>query len=369
MVVTVQPKDTLYSIARKYGVSVDVIKSANNLFTENLFIGQQLRLELPSPITSTASVPVSSSASGLGVFGIQSSNKGSYNQYVVSYPTPTGVDTSNPMRDNYPSPNIVNSRGVSYTGKSTFDSKKDWFSDLCQQSFYLDVLKYISKNEGCFDAVNSYDKSIFSFGFIQFTGAMASGSVLSKVLFRFKTRDQYAFTDTFGKYGIDVQNGNPSPILLFKAENGSLFQGDDAWRQIATDLRLTTMFIASGFRKSMVRAQIEIALENYIYPAVGEKANISFGGSLVSLNNVLRTQMGFALRIDLAVNRGLTGSLQALQPVIQQVANESGINSIGELANIDERRVVQVLAQNDGMGTPKSNRILGVLNAGFGFAK
>jgi peptidoglycan endopeptidase LytF len=66
-------------------------------------------------------------------------------------------------------------------------------SKICCLSLFIDVLHFIGKNEGCFDAVNSYDKAIFSFGFIQFTGASASGSILSKVLQRMKQNNSDAF--------------------------------------------------------------------------------------------------------------------------------------------------------------------------------
>jgi hypothetical protein len=65
------------------------------------------------------------------------------------------------FRDNYPSPNRVNSNGVSYAGKNAFETNTSYFQDLCPQPFYLEVLHHIAKNEGCFDAVNSYDKAIF----------------------------------------------------------------------------------------------------------------------------------------------------------------------------------------------------------------
>jgi len=80
------------------------------------------------------------------------------------------------------------------------------FLDICQEPFYADILKYISKNEGCFDAVNSYGKAIFSFGFIQFTGAVASGSMLTRVLARLKERDEDVFNECFSQYGMDIQN-------------------------------------------------------------------------------------------------------------------------------------------------------------------
>ncbi|MBD9098920.1 LysM peptidoglycan-binding domain-containing protein [bacterium] len=42
---TVQRGDSLYTIAKKYNTSVDNIKSLNNLTSNNLFIGQQLKIK------------------------------------------------------------------------------------------------------------------------------------------------------------------------------------------------------------------------------------------------------------------------------------------------------------------------------------
>lgn len=58
---TVQKGDSLYSIATKFGTSVDAIKRANNLGTNMLAIGQKLLIpkideEIPTPSTPTGSV-------------------------------------------------------------------------------------------------------------------------------------------------------------------------------------------------------------------------------------------------------------------------------------------------------------------------
>ena len=42
---TVQKGDSLYSIAKKFNITVDEIKSLNNLTSNNLFIGQQLMIK------------------------------------------------------------------------------------------------------------------------------------------------------------------------------------------------------------------------------------------------------------------------------------------------------------------------------------
>jgi LysM repeat protein len=41
---TVQPKETVYAISKKYGVTIDAILQWNNLTSTELKAGQQLRI-------------------------------------------------------------------------------------------------------------------------------------------------------------------------------------------------------------------------------------------------------------------------------------------------------------------------------------
>ena len=362
---TVQAKETLYSISKKYSTTVEQLTKINGLKSINLFIGQVLQISLPSPISNVPKPPivVDSNFERRKIFQVKKENKGTFNNYILSFPTPSGTSTTGIMRDNFPSPNIANSKGVSYVGKSTFQNNIQSFSDLCQQPFYIDLLHYIAKNEGSFDAINSYDRAIFSFGFIQFTGGLASGSMLSRVLQRFKTRDEYAFNDCFGRYGMNIQNYK---VPTFQVETLSgLKEGDAAYTEVANDMQLTTAFIASGFRRSMIRSQVEIALEEYVLKSLSPTQLIFINGANYNLNQLIRTQGGFALRVDLCVNRGLGGSILVLKKAIEQIILETGIS---DLSNIDERKIVEVVAAND-LESWKKQRVLKLLNSGFSFNK
>lgn len=369
---TVQPKETLYSISKKYGISVDQLTALNGLASTNLSIGQVLVVDSDSfsennssnddPFNAVADYG-NSVFQRRQVFQVQQENKGSYSTYVISFPSPDGFMQTGTMRDVYPSPNQVNPRGVSYAGKSSFDENKNMFLDICQEPFYADILKYISKNEGCFDAVNSYDKAIFSFGFIQFTGAVASGSMLTRVLARLKERDEDVFNECFIQYGMDIQSfGTP----IFQVEtNGGTKEGDAAYLEVANDLRLTGAFIASAFRPTMICVQVEIALEEYVFKAVSSSVMISIFGNAYSLNQIMSTEGGIAFRVDLAVNRGLSGSLAVLKKAIEQVLSESGSSDISSL---DERNIVEKVAMND-VEAWKKQRVLKILDSGFSFEK
>ncbi len=54
--VEVRPGDTLYSLSRRHGVSVNGLKSANGLTSNDLKPGQQLRLPAPSSTSASASI-------------------------------------------------------------------------------------------------------------------------------------------------------------------------------------------------------------------------------------------------------------------------------------------------------------------------
>jgi LysM domain len=361
---TVQAKETLFSISKKYSTTVEQLLKSNGLKSNNLFIGQVLKIDLPSPTNpSTKPLVVDTVFERRKIFQVKKENKGTFNNYILSFPTPAGTISTGIMRDNFPSPNIANTKGVSYVGKSSFMSNSALFSDLCQQPFYIDLLHYIAKNEGCFDAVNSYDRAIFSFGFIQFTGGLASGSMLTRVLQRFKTRDEYAFNECFGKYGMNIQNYK---VPTFQVETLSgIKEGDAAFLEVANDMQLTTAFIASGFRRSMIRSQVEVAMEEYVLKALSPNQLIFINGANYNLNQLIGTQGGFALRVDLCVNRGLGGSILVLKKAIEQIIAE---NNLSDLTQIDERRLIQKIAEND-VEAWKKQRILKLLDSGFGFEK
>lgn len=365
---TVQKGDTLYSIATKNGVTVAQLQTWNKLTGTALALGQVLIVGTsstpnpvpPTPVPTPTPKPIPTPpiptppATGLNQFVVTKTNKTTYNSIVINWGTGSAT-----MRDHYPSAFLVNPFGVSYSGQVAFENHIDDFEDILPRSFYADVLQYVAKNEGNFDAVNSYDKAIFSFGFIQFTGAAASGSMLSRVLQRFKNTDPSGFAQYFGQYGMDVNNN----IFSY-----TWYQGDNAYNEVANDLRLTGVFIASGSYRGMIRAQVAIALEEYLNKALAETTSVVILGQTVSLNRIIYSEGGIALRVDLCINRGLSGSLVILKKAIEQVANQSGIFVVGALSTIDERAVVQAVVNNE-VDPNRRPRINALLNGNFSFDK
>ncbi|MFO1062180.1 MAG: SH3 domain-containing protein [Dongiaceae bacterium] len=70
------------------------------------------------------------------------------------------------------------------------------------------VLQAVLANEGCMEAVNSYDNSFMSFGMLQWTaGADGSPGELGALLARLKRDDAAAFDEYFGSFGLDTEAG------------------------------------------------------------------------------------------------------------------------------------------------------------------
>ena len=55
---TVQAKETLYSLSKKYATTVEQLIKINNLKSNDLFIGQFLKIDLPSPTNLSTKPPI-----------------------------------------------------------------------------------------------------------------------------------------------------------------------------------------------------------------------------------------------------------------------------------------------------------------------
>jgi hypothetical protein len=172
------------------------------------------------------------------------------------------------------------------------------------------VLRATSAHEGTFGSVNGYDRMGVSFGFIQFAGGGA-GSMLCKVIARFKEKDPAAFAEMLGKQGIDVQ-GRP-PQLVCKDADGNLLRGDAAARRIGSDPVLCAALSASAGSLSMKAAQVEIAAG-----LLATQRQHAAPGSSVAVGQILTSEYANGLLYDRSVNLGGPGTLAAFDRIVNQ---------------------------------------------------
>jgi hypothetical protein len=159
----------------------------------------------------------------------------------------------------------------------------------------LRVVRAVSANEGCLEAVNSYDGCFLSFGIFQWTaGAAGEDGELAVLLQRFRDADAGAYDDCFGRYGLmpDVDPGHPTGaltlsghILRSAADKAELREPSWAYR-----------FWRAGHHPALRLAQLGLATSR-----IGRFAGQTVNGRMVA--DWLSSELGMALMLDEHVNR------------------------------------------------------------------
>jgi len=122
------------------------------------------------------------------------------------------------------------------------------------------VIGNISRNEGPFDAVNSYDAGYYTWGAYQLIGAYRAGPYdpgsdeLSQGLAGSKELDPLAFAERFSAYGLDVGYALDASSALIKRSvaisltraSGAVLTGSDVWKAVGTETLLNQIFINAG---------------------------------------------------------------------------------------------------------------------------
>jgi peptidoglycan endopeptidase LytF len=229
------------------------------------------------------------------------------------------------------------------------------------------ALQYISTHEGSFDAINSYDQGIFSYGFIQFVGASASGASLNRLLASMKANAPDRFALVFQRVGINVEGGS----LTVLNDTGGKLWGDQAWQYIQRTVRLYAPFIQAGFEPTLVREQLRMANELYIQKALNFQLYLRFGNITITiprLGDLLRSEAMLTAVFALAVSRGVGGMSQIVSTSVTNVATARQADQQDEIYRLDERLFAEDIART-ATDERVINRVNGVLNSNLSFAK
>jgi LysM repeat protein len=334
---TVKPGDTLFSISAQFKISPQALQTANKLPSASLSVGMKLVIPTasgsvvstsPSPTPPPATINVSG-----GVAGARSIIK--VNATNFSFPHPvTGAMV------NTPNFRPVNA-GIAYAGGNSpanLDISSYMKAGLSMAQ--AQMLKEVSKHEGCFDAINTWDKAIFSFGFIQLAGAV-TGSRLPAFLLNVKTKEPNLFNELFRKFGIDV-NGNSISVI---DERGITQADNNAYAALQRNRQICGVWARAGYHQRVAELQIEAAAQYYLVPALTKiKINLTVGGTIVPavpLSDIIRSVAGQASLIDITVNQWINTTGTYFRYAIEKVAKSSGLNTLDKIKNIDERAVLQ----------------------------
>jgi peptidoglycan endopeptidase LytF len=261
--------------------------------------------------------------------------------------------------------------GVGYKGQSQTDLPLEVFKALGLDEGLAMAVKYVSKHEGNFDAINSFDKAIFSYGLIQFAGT-PSGGALGRLLGRMKWEQPKYFEEHFQRFGIDVEyqmkNGKISfgeiKVFDLKTKTGKFeVTGIEAEKAIRADKQLYGCFLRAGYEPALMISQIGIAIDDYVRPALNIRLDINSNGLQLQnlpLTDIINSTMGLTTAIDLTVNQWINRTRDYFRLAIEAVMVEDNIDTVAELKMIDERKVLQkmVAQATDARVTKRTTSVL-----------
>ena len=267
-------------------------------------------------------------------------------------------------------------QGIGYKGTFMPDVPFKTFADLGLDENMALALKYVSSHEGNFDAINTYDKANFSWGFIQFAGkgGNTNGS-LPAVIATMKHNHPQLFAEYFQKVGIDIDiqmrngqihDGNLKVYDLHAVTGKHQTEGIDAEIALKSDKQLYGAFIRAAHHPAFYSAQLERAVVGYVNPALGIKTDINTNRlrlSDVYLNRITSSPMGCGLMVDLTVNQWINKTRDIFRSAIEKVATRRGIASPGALQQIDDREVLQQIIADAGSDKRISKRASSILNS------
>ncbi len=375
----VVPGDTLFGIAKKFGMSVQELQGLNQLTSSSLSIGQLLKVRggasvpvTPAPIFHPDPAPVTSDdyRSARRQFLLDVRQDAGFQRYFLTVPLLNGGQVVANMRDNIASQFRVYPQGIMYGGQSHLALDLATIQAVGLSPRQAQALQYVSTHEGSFDAINSYDQGIFSYGFIQFTGAAAVGGSLNQVLASMKANAPQTFHRVFQRVGIDAEGSGKAATVVVLDDSGHRLRGDQGWLYIQQSPQLYGAFIQAGFEPTLVREQLRMANALYVQPALNFKLDVTVAGirlTIPRLGDIINSEAALTLMFALAVNQGVGGMSRTFAAAIGTVASRFGLTSSQALAGINEQQVVETIAVST--TDPRViNRVNGVIQSGLSFA-
>jgi hypothetical protein len=255
-----------------------------------------ITLQAAAMETALAKAPVSPESAAAARRAVRHTRNGV--EHRVEFPDGSVVefsDRSHGSRDQ-----AKRERVVAYVGTQRASVEPDSTFEAAGRTFGLSpeavaALRFISRHEGGFDAINTWDRARFSWGFIQFAG----GYGFPPALAHFKSSSPELFRKLLGEYGVDVLPGTGGPVPVYvDHQSGKVLRGEDAEQAYGDDPVVIALFIRAGRITEVKQRQVEAAIRDYAVPALSETT------SGVRLSDVLRSPKGLAALIDRKVHEG-----------------------------------------------------------------
>lgn len=205
----------------------------------------------------------------------------------------------------------------------------------------LRILAIISQHEGIFSNVNTWDRAIVTFGFIQWTFGEDGDGSLVPLLAEAKRREPQIYRDRLQRYGIDVT----ARQVELTHPDGTVVRGAEAAAAIQVDPKLTAILSRLGIEQAVQDIQVLHAVATRITAVRARRVP----GHPVTVGDVVSSAYGVGVMTDRAVGSGTGAVLQTVASALTLfVGQHPGIDlSQSPSAAEAEPHVVAALARMD----------------------
>lgn len=197
------------------------------------------------------------------------------------------------------------------------------------------VAKAVSKLEGGFETINTYDTGYISVGFIQFTTGEAGRGSLIGVMRWLYDRHPVEYGRFFRRYGIEVTADRM--LVVVDPSTGVELTGADAVLKAIQDKRLIAVFQRAGRLCREFRiAQIAVAKSHYWAGDLEFTVTVTGVPVTARVGDIIRSEAGLATLYDRRVNRG---NISPFTETVQELVDRRKLTSIEQIAEY-EREIV-----------------------------
>ena len=237
--------------------------------------------------------------------------------------------------------------GVQFFGPSLKTWPQDELKTLWKNSgftpFETHVVAAVSRLEGGFASVNTYDTGWVSIGFIQFASLDEGGGSLGELMRFYKNDDSNSYQRDFQQYGIDVDD--KGLIVVVDLTTGAELHGADANRAIIEDKRLTAIWQRAGLHSvDFQLAQLKAAKARF-YPS-DRAVQVLAGGKTLNgkVSDVIRSEAGMATLFDRSVN---IGNIRLFNAELQNLVTQKQLTSLQDAAKYERELIGKVKWRED----------------------
>ncbi len=347
---TVQAGENLYRIALRYQITVAALKAMNGLTSDNISPGMQLKVSVnaggntyPQPVTNRPQ-PQPQPQPGTNRPQPQPQPSPGNTPGTSLREDATAVYLGLTLLDGTPleARLIKQLGGFRYGGKSSVQLTMWELQGVGVSPSVYEALQFCKKVEGHYDAINTYDSGVFSYGFIQFA---ASQNSLDRLMVSMAQNTPQAFQQTFVRAGMGVSGG----VLSLQTPQGWL-SGGGAWQFLRDKPTYLVPFIQAGFERSLVLEQYRIANELYALPTLNANLRVIFANGSsgnVPVGTVFNEGKSQSLVVSMGVNLGVGGMGRVVSEVVTRLAAQYGCQNAGDLSRLGWKVLCEALIQQE----------------------